>query len=88
MTKKNTLMFTVDGEAVTAGQGQTIAEAMLSAGMYRCRTTKNGEERGIFCCMGVCHECRMIVGGVPNVRSCMTPAYQGCIVETQDDTKL
>lgn len=88
MAPKDKFTFTVNGALVEAERGQTIAEAMLAKGLIHCRTTRSGEERGVFCAMGACFECRMIVDGQPNVRTCMTPAGPGLIVETQDDASL
>ena len=74
----------VDGEKILAYEGETIATALLAAGKRICRkTTKNGEARGIYCGMGICFECRMVVDGRPNTRVCQTPATPGCKVQTQ-----
>jgi hypothetical protein len=35
--------------------------------------------------MGICYECRMVVDGIPNVRTCMTPALPGSQIKVQDD---
>ncbi len=76
--------FSVDGERVEAYAGETIAGAMLAAGRRSARrTTWRGEPRGTFCLMGVCHDCRMVVDGVPNVRTCQTAARAGMVVVTQ-----
>ena len=47
------------------------------------RTAHRGAPRGVFCAIGVCHDCRMIVDGEANVRTCLLPARAGMIVETQ-----
>ena len=76
--------FLADGEPVTAYPGETIAAALLAAGRRRTRiTTRRVEPRGLYCGMGVCFECVMIVDGRPNVRACMTEAAPGMRVETQ-----
>ncbi len=80
--------ITVDGRPVAAREGWTIAEAMLAGGNRTCRETRSQAPRGVFCGMGVCYECRMVVNGAPNVRTCMTPAAPGCKVETQKDGDL
>ena len=59
---------------------------LLAAGIRTFRHSPGGEPRGVFCGMGVCFECRMIVDGRPNVRTCMTPAHPGCRVERQADS--
>jgi aerobic-type carbon monoxide dehydrogenase small subunit (CoxS/CutS family) len=75
----------VDGKTILAYRGQTIAEALLANGVRTLRMTKKHAPRGVYCGMGICYECRMIVNGMPNVRTCMTPATPDCKVITQDD---
>ena len=75
----------VDGEKILAYEGETIAAALLAAGKKICRTTKKGKPRGIYCGMGVCFECRMIVDGKPNTRVCQTLATPNCKIQTQFD---
>ncbi len=74
----------VDGERILAYEGETIAEALLAAGkrVFR-KTAKRREPRGIYCGIGICFECAMIVNGRPNTRVCQTLATPGCKVETQ-----
>lgn len=78
----------IDGRAMKAQKGQTIAEVLLSNSITTCRRTRKGRERGVYCGMGVCHECRMVVDKVPNVRTCMTYVHPGTQVETQDDARI
>lgn len=75
----------VDGERIKAYPGETIASALLAAGKYRLRrTSKLQHSRGIFCGMGICYDCRMMVNGHPNVRTCVMLAEPGCRVQTQE----
>lgn len=74
----------VDGEPVAAFEGETVASAILASGRPILRfTNRRGEPRGIFCGMGVCFDCVMTVDGIPNVRTCVTPAEPGMKVQTQ-----
>lgn len=73
----------VDGERIPAYEGETIAAVLLAAGKRVCRNTKNEKPRGVYCGIGVCFECRMIVDGKPNTRVCQTLATLGCKVQTQ-----
>jgi predicted molibdopterin-dependent oxidoreductase YjgC len=77
-----------DGRPLTARRGQTIAEALLAAGIRTFRYSRSGSPRGPFCTMGICFECRMTVNGRPNVRTCVTPAVPGCRVERQSDADM
>ena len=75
----------VDGEKLTAYEGETIAAALLAAGKRTCRTTRDRKHpRGVYCGIGLCHECMMVIDGVPNTRACQTLASPGCRVETQE----
>ena len=76
--------FTIDGQPVEAHPGETVATALLAAGRRVARRTARGEPRGLFCAMGICHDCRMVVDGQPNVRTCVTPARPAMVVQTQE----
>lgn len=76
--------ITVDGEPLQAREGEMIAAALTAAGKKVFRyTDKRHEPRGIYCGIGRCTDCVMIVNGVPNVRTCVTPVEAGMIIETQ-----
>ena len=46
-------------------------------------TKKQHKPRGIFCAIGRCTDCVMIVDGKPNIRTCITPLREGMEVQTQ-----
>ena len=74
--------FRVDGEPVEARAGETVAAAMLAAGRRTIRrTAKRDEPRGLYCVMGVCWECAVLIDG-RTVRACVVPATPGLAVET------
>jgi hypothetical protein len=74
----------VDGENLVAYQGETVAAVLLAAGKRTFRrTAKRHEPRGMYCGIGLCHECLMVINGVPNTKACQTLATPGCRVETQ-----
>ena len=72
--------FSFDGEEVTAYPGETVASALIAAGIYDLRRTREGRHRGVFCGMGVCGECRVLVDGHSR-RACMEAAQSGARVE-------
>ena len=75
---------TFDGETIEALEGEPIAASLIAAGKkVFYRTVKKNDPRGYFCAIGVCNDCKMIVNGVPNVRTCVTPVSEGMIIETQ-----
>lgn len=80
--KRITLM--IDRQPIEAFEGEPIAVALMAAGRRVLRYTKKRHEpRGIFCALGRCTDCMMVVNGKPNVRTCVTPAEDGMIIETQ-----
>jgi aerobic-type carbon monoxide dehydrogenase small subunit (CoxS/CutS family) len=77
----------VDGEPLQAIAGEPISAALLANGKTIFRyTTKSHTGRGIYCAIGRCTDCMMIVDGVPNVRTCVTPVRAGMKIETQHGT--
>ncbi len=69
---------------IPAVTGEPVAAALLAAGVHTFRhTAKTGQPRGIFCGIGRCNDCKMIVDGVPNTRTCVTPVREGMEVRTQ-----
>lgn len=59
-------------------EGEPIAAALMASGIRTIRNCEvSTEPRGIFCGIGHCFECRAVVDGVPNVRTCLTPLRQG-----------
>tara|TARA_R110002124_G_scaffold18960_9_gene76590 strand:- start:8248 stop:11121 length:2874 start_codon:yes stop_codon:yes gene_type:complete len=80
--------FRFDGQKIDACTGDSIAAALTASGIARFRRTISGEQRGLFCGMGVCNDCLVEVDGVRSRRACMTQVEQGMEVSSQDDTRL
>jgi predicted molibdopterin-dependent oxidoreductase YjgC len=68
--------ITVDGRAVRAFAGESIATALLAAGIRRLRSSPGGAPRGLFCGMGVCQECVVEVDGA-TVPACQARVADG-----------
>ena len=76
--------ITVDGRPVEARTGESVAAAMLAAGIDRCRTTPvGGVPRAPFCMMGVCFDCLVTIDGVGNRQGCLEQVREGMAIETQ-----
>jgi len=75
--------LTIDDQIVTAHEGESVASIMMVEGKVAMRTTTDGDPRGVFCGMGVCFDCLVVVNDVPNIRACMTWAQGGMRVNTQ-----
>ena len=86
--KGKKVKITVDGEEIDAYEGEPILAALLAAGIRVNRyTVKKHEPRGLFCGIGQCSDCSMVVDGKANVRTCITPVKAGMTILTQDGLK-
>ncbi len=84
LEKGQIVRFTFDGKEIEGYEGEPIAAALKAADVMIHRyTQKEHKPRGIFCAIGRCTDCVMIVDGVPNVRTCITPLKAGMVVKTQ-----
>ena len=82
--KGKQVTFTFDGKQIIGYEGEPIAVALKSAGVMVHRYTKKEHKpRGIFCAIGRCTDCVMVVDGKPNIRTCVTPLQEGMAVQTQ-----
>jgi len=78
------LTFTFDGQSVRARAGDSIAAALLAAGISVTRATPvSGAVRGPYCMMGACFECLAVVDGRPSTQTCMTEVKEGMRVDRQ-----
>ena len=83
--KKPKVTIYYNGKPLQALEGEPVASALMAAGIRSMRTTpKFHEPRGVFCAIGRCTDCMMIVDGIPNTRTCVTMVYDGMRVEQQD----
>jgi predicted molibdopterin-dependent oxidoreductase YjgC len=82
--KGKAIEFDFDGKKVSGYEGEPISAALKAAGvMVHRHTSKHHEPRGVFCAIGRCTDCVMVVDGKPNIRTCVTPLMEGMKVETQ-----
>ena len=75
--------ITVDGRPRTARLGESVAAALMADDDLELRTTAGGEPRGLFCGIGVCFDCLVIVDGVPSTRACITWVADGMVIDRQ-----
>jgi predicted molibdopterin-dependent oxidoreductase YjgC len=83
VTRGPAVRFRLDGDEVTAFEGETVAAAIIALDGPQTRVTARGAPRGVFCGMGVCFDCLVVVDGVPNTRACMTWVRDGLDVRRQ-----
>jgi predicted molibdopterin-dependent oxidoreductase YjgC len=83
-SKGKLVSFTFDGKKTEGYEGEPIAMALSALGVSIHRyTQKHNKPRGLFCAIGRCTDCVMVVDGKINVRTCITPLKAGMDVKTQ-----
>ena len=83
------VQVTVDGRRVTALAGQTVAAVLLSNRRDSWRTTRvDARPRGVFCGIGACHDCLVVVNGIPDIRACQRTIHEGDVVTAQSGAVL
>jgi len=78
------ITFTYDGTSINGFENETIAAALHAAGIFTLSHSESGRPRGIYCAIGNCSSCMMVVDGEPNVKVCVELARDGMVVRTQE----
>lgn len=77
------LRIRIDGQAVTAAAGDTVAAALLAAGVGVFRKAPvGGGPRAPYCMMGVCFDCLVTIDGVGNRQACLVSVREGMEIIT------
>lgn len=77
-----------EGQALVAEAGNTVAAALLAAGIDRFRDTPTGHRpRAPYCMMGICFDCLVEIDGVPNRQACMVPVADGMKIRRQQGAR-
>lgn len=71
---------TFDGEPIEAEAGASVAAALLASGRPAWRTTRDGQQRGLFCGIGICFDCLVTIDGESGQRACMIPLAEGMTI--------
>ena len=83
-TEGDIVTITVDGTPVRVPAGDTVAAAVLAAGLDWTRESAvSGERRGPWCMMGVCFECLLEIDGEANRQGCLVAVREGMVVKRQ-----
>lgn len=84
LEKTETVNITIDGKAYKAVSGEVIAAALMANGIIVHRhSSLRHEPRGVYCGIGQCTDCVMVVNGKANVRTCITPVEEGMDIRSQ-----
>lgn len=74
--------ITIDGTEVAAFAGESIAAAMIAASLRTLRhSPRDGAPRGVFCFMGSCQECVVLIDG-RRALACQESAVEGMTIKT------
>lgn len=83
-TGRAAVTIEVDGEAVPAVMGESVATALLAAGRagFGVRN-KTGSLTAPYCLIGICFGCLCEVDGRPRTQTCLAPVRDGLVVRTR-----
>ena len=87
VTRGRTLRFAWDGRILEAREGDSIAAALAANGILRLGESRTGRPRGVFCGMGACSECLVVVDGRRSERACMAEVRDRMRVRPQRDAE-
>lgn len=74
-----------DGRAIRCRSGESVAAALLSAGIARFRSTPVlGADRMPHCMIGVCFDCLLEIDGQADRQACLVPVVDGMDVRSQE----
>lgn len=78
------IAYFFNGNAAKGFAGQNVAAAILANGERILRSTRvKNKPRGIFCGIGICFDCLLVIDGVPNQRGCLVEIREGMRIESQ-----
>ncbi|ABQ34035.1 MAG: (2Fe-2S)-binding protein [Bradyrhizobium sp.] len=81
---RRALTIHVEGQAISAREGDTVSAALLASGLdVRRDTAVSGAKRLPYCMMGVCFDCLVTIDGVGNRQGCLVPVAEGMQIEIQ-----
>ncbi|MGP6089725.1 FAD-dependent oxidoreductase [Antarctobacter jejuensis] len=79
------MRFSWNGAPMQARPGDSIAAALTAAGVRRLGSGGAGQDRAMFCGIGVCQDCAVQVDGQVGQLACMTKVAEGMSVCAQED---
>lgn len=83
------IQISVNGNLIDAYEGETVAVALLAAGISPFRLSqKYKEPRSLYCGMGICYECLVTINGLHAQRACITLVQGGMMIETCKELEL
>ena len=80
------IKFKFENKIYTANSGDSIASALISNKVFELNNSSS--KRGVFCGMGVCHECLVEVNGENNVRACIRRLEKDSVIFKQKKIEI
>lgn len=75
---RTAVTFSWNGQEVQGQAGEPLAMALWALGIRALgQNERTGQPRGLYCAIGQCYECRVIVDGRRDRRSCLEPVREG-----------
>jgi sarcosine oxidase subunit alpha len=88
MPARAAVTISFNEEPIPAREGEMLAVALLAHGIHALRATgPDLAPRGLYCAIGHCFECQVIVDGRVGVRACLTPVRDGMRVASMTSAK-
>lgn len=82
--KRKPVSLSFEGREIEALEGDTLAAALLAAGVSSFRDAPvSGAPRAPYCMMGVCFDCLVEIDGVGHQQACLVPVRDGMDVRRQ-----
>jgi len=70
--------FRFEGQEIEGAEGDTVAAALLAAGITSLKDAPaSGSQRSPYCMMGVCFECLVEIDGAGHQQACLIPIREG-----------
>jgi len=79
-----TVTVQIDGEPYEVPEGESVAAAILNAGLMPYRwSVVSKSPRAPYCMIGNCFECLVEIDGRPNQQGCLAPVREGMRIRRQ-----
>jgi len=76
--------FKFEGDEIPFNEGESIASALLRAGIWQFRESRKSQQpRSLFCGIGHCYDCMVVINENINQRACLLEAREGLSIKRQ-----
>jgi len=85
INKQENVEFLFNDKKIVGKSGDSLAAALWASNIKTLRTTEKGNKnRGIYCGIGNCYDCRVYLKGKGLIRACITPINSGMEFYSED----